>query len=120
MQFLSRNSDLRYLNLEGYSRKDCPKTQCLTWKAGQILTALRAFSDGAAADGCVAAHTHGFPDDRLKDLCVRQKIMALPASSAFSKCSNAATYPINHRKVPLCAKMTVLVVSVSVTQSPLK
>jgi hypothetical protein len=44
--------------------------------------------------------------------------MALPASSAFSKCSVAAAYPINHRKVTLGAKMTVLGVSVSVTQSP--
>lgn len=120
MHHLSRDSDLQHLNLERYSGKDCPKLQGLTWKAGHILRAPRAFSVGendtlAAAAEWVATHTPGLPDARLKDLCVRWKITALPAPSALSKCSIAAAYPINHRNVPLCAKMTALGVSVSVT-----
>lgn len=69
----------------------------------------------AADNECVAAHTQGFPNDRLKDVCPCWKITALPASFAFSKCSVAMAYPVNHRKVPLGAEMTALGVSVSPT-----
>lgn len=53
-----------------------------------------------SANECVAAHTQGLPEDRLRDVCAYQKTTALSASSASSKGSAAAGHPVNHRKVP--------------------
>lgn len=75
-------------------------------EGGVVLTALRASSFGenrilAASNECVAAHTQDLPEDRLRDVCACQKTAALSASFASSKCSAAASHPVNHRKVPL-------------------
>lgn len=75
-------------------------------EGGAVLTALRASSFGenrtlAASNECVAAHTQDLPEDTLRDVCACQKTAALSASFASSKCSAAASHPVNHRKVPL-------------------